>query len=108
MTPALLTRMSMRPQRSATASTADVDLRRRRPAAGRSDGGDDFGCRLGVAAVEEGHLGALGGEQLDDRAADAAGAAGDDRDLARKTRFERHGGISPRWRSRRRRPACGR
>ena len=97
--PALLTRMSMRPARSAIASTAaaqarriaDVDLHRRdlaarrlRPAATTSSRGRR------VAAIEERDVDAFGGEQLDDRAADAAAAAGHQRDLAASPDRELH------------------
>ena len=39
-------------------------------------------ARSGLVEVERDHAGARGGERVEDRAADAAGAAGDERDLA--------------------------
>ena len=61
ITPALLTRMSMRPRRSIDAldggaaggEVADVDLLRRRRAAGRARGGDDRFGGGRVVAIEE-------------------------------------------------------
>jgi len=61
---------------------ADVDLQRRDLPTFGGSGGDDRVGRGGVVAVEERHVRTLGGEELDDRAADAAAAAGHDDGLA--------------------------
>ena len=71
-------------------------------------GGDDFRRGLRVVAIEERDVGAFVGEKLDDRAADAAAAAGDDRDLAGQPGIDFHRRLIPRCRIRRRRPAYGR
>ena len=89
--PALLTRMSTPPQALTTSATRGVDLglvgdvhgdghraARRRP--------DSRGGGLGRRQVEVGDrdLGALGGVDVGDLLADAAGGAGDDGDLVLK------------------------
>ena len=95
----------------------DVGAHRLAAAAGGPHGVDHLLRRLRVVAVEEHHVHAVAREQLDGRAADAAAAAADQRDLAGQARVDVHGGgcpqteparVSPRWRSRRRRTACGR
>ena len=74
MTPALLTRMSTGP--SSFSTRLDARLRRGQVghvhlvgdggAAGRRHRGDEFLGRLLAAAIDDGHLGALGRQRLDD------------------------------------------
>jgi hypothetical protein len=87
--PALFTRISIRPKRSATAATAahgcriaGVGLQRNRLATGGVDLGDDLGCLVRRGMVGDGDRGAVAGEALGDGGADRAAGAGDDRDLA--------------------------
>ena len=77
---------------SAGCRVAHVDLVGGDPASGGIAVGDDSVCRIGVAAIEERHVGAFGREEQRDRAADPATAAGDDGGFARDScldhRFE--------------------
>ena len=96
MMPALLTRMSMRPAAfdnpfdggRAGCRVAHVDLFRRDVRPPRIARGHDFRGGGGIVAIEERDVGALGGEQLDDRPADAAAAAGHDRHLPARPESE--------------------
>ena len=69
---------------------ADVQRHRGDLAAGGERGGDHGVGGGRVVAVEEGDVGAVGGEQLDDCAADAAAAAGHERGLAGNARIGPH------------------
>ena len=60
----------------------DVDLHRLGLAAGQCHCADDVARSLGVAAVKEDDVDAIAREPFDDGAADAAAAAGDQRDFA--------------------------
>jgi hypothetical protein len=92
-TPALFTSTSMRPARSANCSTPpgtrrrDVDLRALDVMAGVVQRCDDVLRGWRVAAVEERDVRAFTGEELDDRAADAAAAACHEHRLARQYRW---------------------
>ena len=88
-TPALLTRMSTRPNSSIAASTsawhdsgsATSVATRERPAAGRLDERRGVGEPVGAAGAER-DVGAGLGQRLGEGDAEAGGGAGDDRDLA--------------------------
>ena len=88
MMPALLTSTSSRPKRCERAldqaphlaGIADVGLDEQRLPAVRLDRLDRRGARLGID-VGDHHRRPLGGERVGAGAADALGAAGDDRDL---------------------------
>src|SRR5690606_13062279 len=69
----------------------DVALHGDRPAAAAPDVGSGFLGLRGLADVVDGDVGALLGEDLGDAAADAAAAAGDERNLV----LESHGDASP-------------
>jgi hypothetical protein len=69
---------------------ADVDLLGADRPARLGASSDDIRRSLRVVAVEERDVGAFVGEKLDDRTADAAAAASDDRDLAGQTGIDLH------------------
>ena len=59
-------------RRRAGGGVADVDLLRRDFASRGARGAHDLVCSHGIVAIEERHVGAVLGEELYDRAADAA------------------------------------
>src|SRR6185312_16941893 len=72
-----------------------VDLHRAHRATGGARRRDDVVGGPGVASVEERHARTVGGERLDDRAADAAAAACDEGGLAGKAGRECHARSPP-------------
>ena len=104
--PALFTRMSIRPQRSATRSTAAAQAAESRMSTCSAEilpvvsgAGfarlDHVGRGGGIVAIEERHVHAFRRQQQDDGAADAAAAAGHDGHLARESGIHRHRGHQP-------------
>ena len=71
-------------------AVAHVDLHRPDRLPRRGGGSHHLLGRLRVALVPERDVRTFGREQLDDRAADAPAAAGDDRHLAREAAVQRH------------------
>ena len=99
--------------RGASFAVPHIDLFRSDACSGRLCSGNDFLRRRNLVPIEQRHVRALGREELDDRPADAAAAAGHYRDLAGQTGVRRHRHvvrpvIIPRCKNHRRRPACDR